>query len=257
MTSDTARPLDPQVASAWLRRWDAQQERYVADRERRFDVICDTLCHALAGCDRPLVLDLGCGPGSLTARVCRRLPSARAMGVDNDPLLLALARSVYGHTAQFAEADLRRPGWSALTGLNSAVDAAISSTALHYLPAETLADLYLELADVIRPGGLFINADNLYDEQPMIAGIAAALRRSRVASGEDWAAWWQAATRDRELAGLVAERERSGAGDGDHRVSAAVHEQLLRRAGFDQVGTVWQAGDDVVLVAVRRQTVKH
>ena len=35
--------VDPAVATAWLRRWDAQQEHYIADRELRFTVIGDVL----------------------------------------------------------------------------------------------------------------------------------------------------------------------------------------------------------------------
>ncbi|GIH79074.1 class I SAM-dependent methyltransferase [Planobispora longispora] len=246
-----ATPLRPELAEAWLRRWDAQQEQYVADRERRFTVIGDVLGHSLSGRDRPLVLDLGCGPGSLSARVIRRLPSAQIVGVDNDPLLLALARSVHPRAARFVEADLRLPGWSALLGLDRELDAAVSSTALHYLPPQTLAEVYRELAGRMRPGGVFVNADNLYDEQPAIAAVAAALRRTRVGGGEDWTSWWRAAAAEPALAGLMAEREEGAAGGGDHRVSASVHGALLRRAGFGQVGPVWQAGDDVVLVAVR------
>ncbi|GAT68727.1 methyltransferase [Planomonospora sphaerica] len=116
MTPDpvSAPPLEAELARAWLRRWDARQERYVADREGRFTVIGDVLVHALAGCARPFVLDLGCGPGSLSVRVAGRLPSAQVVGVDSDPLLLALARGACPRAVRFVEADLRLPGWSAL-----------------------------------------------------------------------------------------------------------------------------------------------
>ncbi|MER5325197.1 class I SAM-dependent methyltransferase [Streptosporangium roseum] len=253
MTSDTAGtpPLESELAQAWLRRWDAQQERYVADRERRFTVIGDVLTHALAGCARPLVLDLGCGPGSLSVRVARRLPSAQVIGVANDPLLLALARSAYPQAVRFVEADLRLPGRPALLGLDRELDAVVSSTALHYLPVETLAEVYGELAGRMRPGGVFVNADNLYDEQPVIAGITAALRRTRLGAGEERVSWGRAAARDPALARMMAEREKRAVAGGDRRVSASVHGELLRRAGFGQIGPVWQAGDDVVLVAVR------
>ncbi|MBG0832706.1 class I SAM-dependent methyltransferase [Planomonospora sp. ID67723] len=252
MASDTA-SLDPDLAKVWLDRWDAQQERYVADRERRFAVIGEVLAHALSGCARPLVLDVGCGPGSLAGRTARRLPSAQIVGVDNDPLLLALARSAYPTLARFVEADLRLPGWSDRLGLDRDLDAAVSSTALHYLPVETLAETYRELARRMRPGGILVNADNLYDEQPAIAGVAAALRRTRLGDGEDWTSWWRAVAAEPALAELVARRRERATGGGDHRVSVSVHDALLRRAGFGQVGPVWQNGDDVVLVAVRSE----
>jgi SAM-dependent methyltransferase len=138
-----------------------------------------------------------------------------------------------------------------MLGLDRELDAAVSSTALHYLPPQTLAQVYRELADRMRPGGVFVNADNLYDEQPAIAGIAAALRRTRLGTGEEWVSWWRAVARDPALARLVAEREKRAIVGGDHRVSASVHSASLRQAGFGQVGPVRQVGDDVVLVAVR------
>jgi trans-aconitate methyltransferase len=35
------------------------------------------------------VLDLGCGPGSLAARLLERLPAASVVAIDSYPLLLA------------------------------------------------------------------------------------------------------------------------------------------------------------------------
>ena len=74
----------------WLERWDAQQRTYVPEREERFAVIADVVA-AVAG-DRPRVLDLGCGPGSLSLRLLDRLPGASVVAVDADPVLLTLGR---------------------------------------------------------------------------------------------------------------------------------------------------------------------
>ncbi|MBB6350464.1 MAG: Methyltransferase type 12 [Nonomuraea muscovyensis] len=245
--------VEPQLAREWLQRWDAQQERYVAARESRFATIGHVLAAALRDVADPLILDLGCGPGSLSARMAGRLPAAEIVGVDVDPLLLALARGGYPDAARFVEADLGVPGWSTLLGLSRKADAAMSTTALHYLPPDVLAEVYLELAGQLRPGGIFVNADNLYDEQPTIAHLAAAVRQSSAAvHNEDWSSWWRAVEEEPALADLLAEREaRPGHGGGDHHVPASVHADLLRSAGFSEVGTVWQVGDDMILVAVR------
>ncbi|TDD11104.1 hypothetical protein [Nonomuraea diastatica] len=90
-------------------------------------------------------------------------------------------------------------------------------------------------------------------EQPAIAGIAAAVRRARSAlDNENWASWWQAIEADGAFAHLLDERRRRVMSkEGDHHVSVSVHERLLRRAGFHQVGTIWQMGDDRILVAIR------
>lgn len=241
--------LDPLLARTWLSRWDAQQERYVAEREARFTAIIDALAHAMTGTAEPLVVDLGCGPGSLSTRIAERLPAAQVIGVDLDPLLLGLARSAHPGTIRFVEADLRIPGWSRSLGLERPVDAVVSSTALHYLPADQLGRVYAEMAEMTRPGGVFVNADNLFDPQPGIADLAAALRRDRVNGGEDWDAWWRAVRSEPELAALAASRQHDHGGD--HHLSVAEHISALQVAGFAQIGTVWQVGDDVILVALR------
>lgn len=241
--------LDPLLARTWLSRWDAQQERYVAGREARFTAIIDVLAHAMAGTAEPLVVDLGCGPGSLAVRIAGRLPATQVVGVDLDPLLLGLARSAHGGVARFVEADLRITGWSRLLELERPVDAVVSSTALHYLPADQLGRVYAEVAAMTRFGGLFVNADNLFDPQPGIADLAAALRRSRVGGDEDWDGWWHAVRTDPALAALATGRRHDHGGD--HRLSVAEHVSALRAAGYGQIGPVWQVGDDVILAALR------
>ncbi|MFI6520322.1 class I SAM-dependent methyltransferase [Spirillospora sp. NPDC050679] len=249
--------LDPTLAAAWLARWDRQQERYVADREERFAVIGDVLAEALAGRAAPLVVDLGCGPGSLSARLARRLPSAEIVGVDLDPLLLGLARAASPGAIRFAHADLSVPGWTERIGLaGRPVHAAVSTTALHYLPEETLARTYRELGTRMAPDGVFVNADNLTARRPRIAALAAAVRRRRAvragtAVNPDWASWWRDVEAEPAFASLVAERKRWIGAGADHEVSADRHAELLAEAGFAETGTVWQSGDDTVLVAVR------
>ncbi|MBE1558721.1 class I SAM-dependent methyltransferase [Nonomuraea africana] len=242
--------MTPELAQVWLERWDAQQERYVADREARFAAIGEVVAQAVPG--SPLVLDLGCGPGSLSVRLARRLPSAEVVGVDVDPLLLALGTAGYPEISRLVDADLRAPGWPAALGLDRKVDAVVSTTALHYLPKEQLGALYAELAGLLRPGGVLVNADNVLEEQPTVATLAAALRRTRTAEGEDWSGWWRAIEAEPALADLVAERRRRlGSHGGDHHLPLRTHRELLWNAGFSEAGTVWQTGDDVILVAVR------
>ena len=57
-------------AEHWLRRWDAQQERYIPDREALFALALDVV-DRLAGTPARL-LDLACGPGSFAARAAAR-----------------------------------------------------------------------------------------------------------------------------------------------------------------------------------------
>ena len=77
--------------SELVRRWDDQQAAYIADREKRFDVILDVL--ELQYAHTPFtVVDLACGPGSLSARILEKFEHASVVGIDYDPMLLELAR---------------------------------------------------------------------------------------------------------------------------------------------------------------------
>ncbi len=154
--------LTQAAAARWIERWDVQQEDVPARpggtlhraHRRRAGV---------RGRPDPLVLDLGCGPGSLAVRLLERIPAATVLAIDTDPLLLELGRNAWaGLTSlRFAERDLSMPGWAAGLGLDRQADAAVSTTALHWLPPEDLGALYAEVASVLRPGGLLLNGDHL------------------------------------------------------------------------------------------------
>lgn len=250
------------TARAWLDRWDRQQEYYIADRDERFDVIADVVAH-VTGRPDPLVVDLGCGPGSLAVRLLDRLPGATVVGVDADPLLLGLAHAAYGDHARlrFVDADLRQTGWVDALDLPGPVDAVVSTTALHWLTRPELDAVYRATAAIVRPGGVFVDGDHQHVGDTRVAAVEQAVavgRAARVhaaageAPTEDWEQWWQAVGVDPDLATLVGER---GARPIDHTVpdvpTLADHETALRTAGFMSTGTVWQHGDDRVLVALR------
>ncbi len=90
--------LDPAAARDWIARWDRQQEVYLPDREDRFTALIDAV-EAGTGRPDPLVLDLGCGPGSLAVRLLTRLPQATVVAVDADPVTLSLGRAAYAGCA--------------------------------------------------------------------------------------------------------------------------------------------------------------
>ncbi len=257
--------MDLALAVQWISRWDAQQEWYMPDREERFTVLIDAV-EAGTGRDDPLVLDLGCGPGSLAVRLLDRMPAARVVAVDSDPVLLALGRAAYGGRSglRFADQDLREPGWADALGLDRAPDAAVSTTALHWLDAAQLRALYAGLAAVLRPGGLVLDGDHLMEDEaavPMLARLGGvvserAVHRQRAGteeSREDWKAWWQAATTDPELAGPAAERSRRRLTEDHHGHESVLliqHVAALRAAGFAEIGTLWQYGENRILAAV-------
>jgi SAM-dependent methyltransferase len=260
--SAAAPELTEAAARDWIDRWDEQQQEYMPDREERFTALIDAVEEGVGRPD-PVILDLGCGPGSLAARLADRIPGATVVAIDADPLLLTLGRARWtGGRLRFAERDLRAPGWSRDLGLDRPADAAVSTTALHWLTPQALSAMYAELATVLRPGGLLLNGDHMREDEataPTLVRLGRALiereerRRAPQGRAETWTGWWAAAKADPSLAGLVALRERISL-ESEHHGSPSgllsVHVTALRAAGFTETGTLWQRGDNRVLCAV-------
>ncbi len=245
---------------AWLERWDRQQSGYLPLREQRFTVMLDALEDLLPS--SLLVLDLACGPGSLSQRLLTRFPVARCLAVDLDPVLLTLGRNALGDMdgrLQWIEADIREPGWPGRLDVTH-VDAVLTTTALHWLRPETLLPLYQQLAALIRPGGLFLNGDHVRfpPQLPSFQKVAEQMTQRQEAlvtrqGGETWQQWWAALAQESVLSELFAERERRFHWR-DHREvwqTLDLHEAALRNAGFHEVGVCWQEWDNRVLLAVR------
>ena len=246
--------------SDWLRRWDEQQESFNAERERRFSVMFDVLEAAVGR--RFTALDLGSGPGSLTARLLRRFPRARCVAVDYDPVALRVGEGALdslGGRLDWVDAKLGSPGWTASLP-RQAYDAALSTTALHWLPVADLRRFYRDLHGVLRKGGVFLNGDLLPwgSEDRRLSRLAESVRQVRykgTSLDAEWAAWrkwWRDAERLPELRPLFQEREARQSQHPRHGdVSLRTHSQALRRAGFRAVAVVWQDLENRVLFALR------
>ncbi len=255
--------LDRETAQRWIAQWELQQHGYLPDREDRFTALIDAVEEA-AGRRDPLVLDLGCGPGSLSVRLLDRMPGARVIAIDTDPVLLALGRAAYGDRdgLRFADVDLRSDGWTGALDLDRPADAALSTTALHWLRPEALHVMYARLATVLRPGGLLLDGDHLKDDAtavPTLARLGQALiereeqRRFPDGLPESWQGWWDGVKEDPALAGAVAEREQRRLSEDHHgseSVQLATHVDGLRAAGFAEIGTLWQRGENRILAGV-------
>lgn len=244
----------------WLRRWDRQQEGYVPEREARFTAMFDAV-EALTPGDF-VALDLGAGPGSLSQRLLTRFPAASSVAIEIDPCMVALGREAVGDfngRLRWIEADLASPASVEQLGLER-VDVALSATALHWLPPAPLKGLYRDLADVLRPGGLLINADHIGFGLPTIDQLStAALHKqwtddSFASRGIETAEqWWQAFKQEPAVAALLDEQARRFA-DKQRQPSLpgiAAHEAAIREAGFREVATIWQRLSDRVVLAVR------
>ena len=92
------------------------------------------------------VVDLGCGPGNLTALLSRRWPEATVTGLDSSPEMIEAARAAEPGIT-FEVADLR--DWVAAD--SAPVDVLLSNATLQWLPGHL--DLLPDLARRVAPGG--------------------------------------------------------------------------------------------------------
>lgn len=245
----------------WVRRWDAQQEVYIEQRERVFEVMLSLLRHLVG--DDITVLDLAAGTGAISARLLTRCPQARSVAVDVDPVLLHLGRHAHGDIdgrLRWVKADLTGPGWVDELGQDH-FDAVLSATATHWLRPPELAELYRRLATLVAPGGVFLNADHL-PFPPHLHCISKALREederrqavAHAAGAETWESWWGALRAEPALIDAFAERDRifpPGVRWNRKSPGLAFHEVALTEAGFSEVGVVWQDLDERLLLALR------
>lgn len=121
--------------------WDP--DRYLAFADDRGRPMGDLLARVGATGPRTVV-DLGCGPGNLTALLARRWPGARVAGVDSSPAMVARARDAEPGLT-FEEADLR--DWSPA----APVDVLVSNATLQWVPGHL--ELLPQLVGAVAPGG--------------------------------------------------------------------------------------------------------
>ncbi|MEP9384690.1 methyltransferase domain-containing protein [Nocardioides cheoyonin] len=126
--------------------WDP--DRYLAYADERGRPFVELL--ARVGADAPgAVVDLGCGPGNLTALLAERWPDAVVTGVDSSEPMIEKARASVPAIG-FEVADLR--DWARDTEPGS-VDVLVSNATLQWVPGHL--ELFPELVRSLAPDGWF------------------------------------------------------------------------------------------------------
>ncbi|MFN8196430.1 MAG: trans-aconitate 2-methyltransferase [Nocardioidaceae bacterium] len=121
--------------------WDPERYLTFADERSRPFV---ELVARVGAADPRAVVDLGCGPGTLTALLADRWPDADVLGIDSSPEMVA--RATPGERLRFEVGDLR-----AWVDSEAEVDVLVSNATLQWVPGHL--ELLPRLADRVRPGG--------------------------------------------------------------------------------------------------------
>ncbi|CAJ1496292.1 class I SAM-dependent methyltransferase [[Mycobacterium] kokjensenii] len=123
-------------------------------RERRWRGL--TIEH-LAPQSGEMILDVGCGTGSLALLAAAAEPGAQIVGMDPDPEVLAVAR---GKDRDGRVRWLSGMGDRLVDSVGTgSVDAVISSLVLHQCPLAVKSAILASMFAVLRPGGRLVIAD--------------------------------------------------------------------------------------------------
>jgi ubiquinone/menaquinone biosynthesis C-methylase UbiE len=112
------------------------------------------------------LLDIGCGPGYLTAAIIRRYPALAVMGMDISEDMLKLA----AQNLPAGKVKLLRGDAAALPLEDSSVDFIVSSAALHHW--ENAPSAFREIYRVLRASGRFLIMDIRRDAPNLVYIIA-------------------------------------------------------------------------------------
>src|SRR4029453_9319046 len=119
-------------------------DTYLEFADERSRPFVDLLSRVNAA-DPKVVIDLGCGPGNLTASLADRWPGAQVLGLDSSPEMIMRAAEFTGPRVCFAVQDIR--DWRPET----APDVIISNSTLQWVPEHR--GLLPFLISSLRPDG--------------------------------------------------------------------------------------------------------
>ena len=110
------------------------------------------------------VLDLGCGDGVLAQAVLAHYPDAHALLLDfSDPMIEAAQHKLAARKENltFLVQDYGTSQWLDSIKAYAPFDAVISGFSIHHQPDERKRELYQEIFDLLKPGGVFLNLEHV------------------------------------------------------------------------------------------------
>lgn len=153
--------------------------------QEQIDMMLRLVRAAQGGKGVTAVLDLGCGDGILGQAILDQYPHAHALFVDFSPPMLAAARNrLAGYeNASFLSLDYGNSNWQLAVGewalgkqpsprvkqpISNLFDVVVSGFSIHHQPDERKQQLYQEIYDLLRPGGIFLNLEHVASATPWV-----------------------------------------------------------------------------------------
>jgi ubiquinone/menaquinone biosynthesis C-methylase UbiE len=241
----------------WIKRWDKMQDYYIPARKKRFETIVRLIADTQTNASK--ILDIGCGTGSLMLPILEAFPKAEVWGIDFDATLLALAEkrlAGFGDRVRLIKADLRKNNWMGL--VVGRFNAVVSATALHWFSPAQLCRLYKQFAQILKPSGIFLNADHAGSPCKQIQKgwqnqKQCLTRKYKNSSVDDWDGFWNAYGRALKINVRVFRKKLMGDWVGTEQgLPLEWHFEKLKTAGFTAIDCFWRLDYDAIYGGIRK-----
>ncbi|MEM8778951.1 MAG: class I SAM-dependent methyltransferase [Cyanobacteria bacterium P01_G01_bin.49] len=108
-------------------------------------------------------LDLGCGNGVLGNAIYQKFPQAKGTFLDLSETMITSAKENLTEQKQshFIVADFGKKSWLDLINQEENFEVIVSGFAIHHQPDERKQEIYQEIYQLLKPGGLFLNLEHV------------------------------------------------------------------------------------------------
>lgn len=117
-----------------------------------------------------LFLDLGCGNGILGKAITNKYPDAQGIFMDISESMLEVARNTINNQEQkftFLLQDFGTPDWYQTFDNVTSFDVIVSGFAIYHQPDPRKKEIYQEIYQLLRPGGIFLNLEHVASHSPL------------------------------------------------------------------------------------------
>lgn len=120
-------------------------------------------------------LDLGCGDGILGRAIINKYLHAQGVFLDLSAAMIEAAKSKIIDNDQgkleFINQDFGKPEWLDTIQAKAPFDVIVSGFAIHHLADTRKQELYGEIYQLLKPGGLFLNLEHVASPTPLIESL--------------------------------------------------------------------------------------
>jgi tRNA (cmo5U34)-methyltransferase len=148
-----------QAFNKFAQDYDAQREYIIPEMQQYYGAAVWAMETAVP---KPAILDVGAGTGLLSAFLLEKFPDARLtlMDISENMLDLAKKRFATRPDTEYIVCDYSR------SELGGPYDLVCSALSIHHLSPEDKRCLFGRIYCALKPGGMFVNADQAEGETP-------------------------------------------------------------------------------------------